>query len=736
MQSPPRQSEFERRRRDLSRCRQRALLVVTGEPAACRARGVELARLWGGHGVWLGEPDATGMGAIEAGAIGESAGLEAECLHPGQGRELPGREVCWVVMDAFAGLSADALGAAGGCLEGGGVLVLLAPPRSHWARFRDPECRRHCPWPLTEADYGARFWRRLDRELTGPAVWELDADRCGPAWDLITWPQTATTSDTQATMREAVAEQEQAIQAIESVVRGRRRRPLVLIAHRGRGKSAALGIAAARLLRAGRVTRVVVTAARREALHTLFRHAGETWPEARRQGDSLGDGRGELCYLPPDQVPAEPEWLLVDEAAALPAAVLRRLLRAPRIVFAGTVHGYEGSGRGFDLRFTRVLDEEAPRWRRQGLEHPLRWAADDPLEALLFRVLLLDAEPAPPLPAPVSDWHCTRLERDALAADEARLRTLFGLLVAAHYRTSPDDLRELLDAPHLEVWSASQGRDGPPVAAALVATEGGLPDWLARAVRAGRRRPHGHLLAQSLAFHGGWTAAAEQRGGRVVRIAVHPDLRRQGAGRALLGAIGSDLQQRGLDWLGSSFALDEEVIPFWHAAGFAPLRLGVRRDAASGERALQVAQGLSEAAAAWLEPARRDFSDTLPLLLGDAWRDLPPGVVAALLRALPEAFPAPAGERYTDLQAFTVGRPLLTCLPALTDLAWYLLSRQPQLCSPGERDALVLRLLQHHPDAAVAGWLGLTGVPALQRLLVAVVVRWLGQQPGADSSAD
>ena len=140
--------------------------------------------------------------------------------------------------------------------------------------------------------------------------------------------------------------------------RGRRRRPVVLTSDRGRGKSAALGITAGRLL-AERPRRIVVTGPSKRAVGPVFRHAACV----------LGAEPSTLRYVPPGELllsldDADVVW--VDEAATLPVPLLERLLRGhPRIAFATTVHGYEGTGRGFTVRFRGVLDAVAPRTVRQ-----------------------------------------------------------------------------------------------------------------------------------------------------------------------------------------------------------------------------------------------------------------------------------------------------------------------------------------------------------------------------------
>lgn len=74
---------------------------------------------------------------------------------------------------------------------------------------------------------------------------------------------------------------------------------------------------------------------------------------------------------------ALPGWLLIDEAAAIPTPLLQRLIAAfPHVLMTTTVQGYEGTGRGFLLKFCTAL----PDCRIHRLDRPLRWASGDPLE--------------------------------------------------------------------------------------------------------------------------------------------------------------------------------------------------------------------------------------------------------------------------------------------------------------------------------------------------------------------
>ncbi|HYN76278.1 MAG TPA: GNAT family N-acetyltransferase, partial [Lamprocystis sp. (in: g-proteobacteria)] len=418
------------------------------------------------------------------------------------------------------------------------------------------------------------------------------------------------------------------------------------------------------------------TAPSRAACDALFHHAGLAWPGSRRDGSGLRAGDRTIAFVAPDACGQDhpvADLLLVDEAAGIPAPLLTALLeRYPRLVFATTVHGYEGTGRGFDLRFRQTLDRLTPHWRGLTLESPIRWAVGDPLESLVRRALLLDAAPASAAaPAGIrpGTWPCERLDRDRLAVDDATLGQVFGLLVLAHYQTRPLDLRLLLDAPGVRVLVLRDPAQGRVVATLIAVEEGGMTDPdLLRAVYDGRRRPRGHLLPQTLSAHGGLLEAPRLRYLRVIRIAVHPAFTREGCGRRLLRGLFRQARADGVDLLGSSFGATPDLIAFWSACGYLPAQIGTSRNAASGEHALVVLRRASRQGAAFAAAAGRRFEARLAVLLPGPLRRLDPTVAAALIAALgapgvdESVDPTDAGE----LRSFSDGyRTLEAVLPAL-----------------------------------------------------------------------
>ena len=436
-------------------------------------------------------------------------------------------------------------------------------------------------------------------------------------------------------------DQQHAVELILSQFR-RGRRPVVLTADRGRGKSVALGIAAAQLSGLD-YEQIIVTAPEYAAAEEIFLMAHQLLPDYEYSKGLLCNGDHSIRFVEPEvaiRELGEGQVLLVDEAAAIPVPVLTKLLkRFPRIAFASTVHGYEGTGQGFSVRFKQVLENETPNWKGHHLKQPIRWADSDPLEQLVFNLLMLNADAADesalvssfedqsePDQVPVVE----KLNRDQLIENYESLGQLFGLLVLAHYRTSPGDLRVLLDSPNLHVWLLKT--DNQIAGAILVAEEGPLQEALIEAIWAGERRPRGHLLPQTLVAQEGAKPAASLKAGRIMRIAIHPALQRKGLGSLLLKAVMNEVSDMGWDYLGASFAASPDLLDFWQHNGFETVRLGSTRDSVSGSHAAVVMAAQTPIAKQLQQHLRQRFVEQLNYRLSDDLTDLEASIVCGLLQ--------------------------------------------------------------------------------------------------------
>lgn len=687
----------------------RLILVEGSQENTCTWMHRQLSRMNTSHSLWVGRAEHA-----------EAVGLPH--LQANHYQQWLGRETSLLVWDGWQGNPPDAFAALAGTLQAGGLLFWLVPPLDRWRRYADPDYVRTGLDQAEEHPFAARLAMVIGGDAS---IIRVQADDSG----LANWPELP--AHTAGFTPQTTDEQQQLLQHLVRFGQGRRRRPLVITADRGRGKSAAMGIAAARLLLAGR-EQVLVTAPSRDNVDTLFRHAVlELGEELAEQSESeLVSRTGHrLSYMPvPELLAARPaaEVVLVDEAAGLPAHWLRDILLGwPRVAFATTVHGYEGTGRGFAIRFREILDRETPHWRGIPLHQPVRWAGDDPLEQLVFRLFLLAAEGAvEPVPevadVDIQPW----LPADA---SEQELSQAFGLLVDAHYRTTPADLRQWLDDPGAQSWRAVYR--GQTMGVLWGTVEGGIEAGLAEQVAQGRRRLRGHLLAQSLASHGGFPEAASLKTLRVVRIAVVEQARHLGIGRQLVDAAAAACRGQGLDAIGTSFGGNDPLVRFWQACDFRVVRLGLRQEASTGEFPVQMMRGLSDAGASLETQLRTRFARHWQVLVPRHWSQLEPVLMGTLGADLPPNT-GPDNNDRRDLNSFAHGYrgfelslPMLQAVSAAPGvMAW--LCQQPDfplwcravlqgwswaalqaalLCS-GQRDGeqrlrgLACQLLQNGPE--------------------------------------
>lgn len=692
-------------------CQRRAVILAGAREGGLEAACALLERLAPGTVHWFSDAAPPGASASQGSAALALLGCELDAL----------------VFDAWSGFDPDAFGALTGTLRGGGLLLLLTPPLERWAQFPDPQNQRITVAPYAAEQLSGRFLQRLVRVLeSDPDVLLCEGGRP------VRLPVAVVPAA--APCREAVIppcstrDQQRAVEAVVRVVTGHRRRPVVLTSDRGRGKSAAFGIAAAQLIQAGR-KHILVTGPRMKAAQAVLEHARSLLPEESHLA---------IAFRAPDELlhdspPAD--LLLVDEAAAIPAPLLEGLLkRYSRIAFATTVHGYEGTGRGFAVRFNQSLDRYSNSWKQLTLAEPIRWADDDPLERLVFRMLLLDANAAPDAAlqgADVDSYTIERLDRDQLCADEARLSELFGLLVLAHYRTRPLDLRHLLDGPNLSIYVLCLGQH--VAATALVADEGGFDAATAQAIAAGHSRPHGHLLPETLAAHQGLAEAPGLRAARIMRIAVHPAVQRRGLGVKLVRHITRQVAAADYDYIGSSFGASTDLLKFWDRLGWLPVRLSIQAGASSGYHSVVLLKSLSARGERLVGHARERFFAHFPHQLSDSLHNLEPQLVCSVMRNGAHMVRLSAAD-WHDVEAFALQQRLPeVAIGALWRLCCMALEDGDPLSALGsdEKALLVARILQKRSWQECAALIGVTGraaALAVLRRAVAKLIRYYADQ--------
>ncbi|MET1101613.1 MAG: tRNA(Met) cytidine acetyltransferase TmcA [Pyrodictiaceae archaeon] len=451
---------------------------------------------------------------------------------------------------------------------------------------------------------------------------------------------------------------------------------IVVTADRGRGKSCAVGISIAGLIHLRiherRKYKVVVTAPSPTSVQSFFSllmNSLETLGidyKKRSKGGNVIEVYGErfsVEYWGPIDVPfRKADLVVVDEAAGIPVPMLYKIWRSSRrAIFATTIHGYEGAGRGFSVRFLSALKKD-PETKLiiVKMHEPIRYAADDPIERWSFDALLLDAEPADldekDLEAiEKGELEYLKLDPEWLFSPEGEdiLKQLFGIYVLAHYRNEPDDLGILADAPH-HIIRALKTPNGKIVCAAQIAIEGGLSDDIIEELLRGGKIP-GNIIPDRLLKHLRIKEFGFMRGWRIVRIATHPKVQGRGIGSRMLKEVYEEAMKLGFDWVGSGFGINEDLINFWLKNGFIALHMSPDRNPVSGEYTVLVMKPINEKLKKIVEYANKEFRRKLIESLHDAYRGLEPTIAWILLRAARE----PIFDDY---------KPLLT--PIQVDRLW------------------------------------------------------------------
>lgn len=356
------------------------------------------------------------------------------------------------------------------------------------------------------------------------------------------------------------------------------RSTVALLASRGRGKSAALGLAISGAIAAG-YSNIFVTAPSPENLKTLFEFVCKgfnaleykehldydvvksTNPEFKKSTVRINiykQHRQTIQYIQPHEHEklSQVELLVVDEAAAIPLPVVKSLLGPYLVFLSSTVNGYEGTGRSLSLKLLQQLEEQSQMstksvegslagrlFKKIELSESIRYASGDPIESWLHSLLCLDVTNFIPninrLPSP-SECDLYYVNRDTLFSyhkdSELFLQRMMALYVASHYKNSPNDLQLMADAPahHLFVLlgPVDESKNHLPdiLCVIQVCLEGQISHRSAMKSLSDGHQPFGDQIPWKFCEQFQDTVFPSLSGARIVRIATHPSAMRLGYG--------------------------------------------------------------------------------------------------------------------------------------------------------------------------------------------------------------
>ncbi|MDV3103539.1 tRNA(Met) cytidine acetyltransferase TmcA [Thermococcus waiotapuensis] len=577
-------------------------------------------------------------------------------------REILGKTYDLLILDMSYDYSPNDLGRIIETVRGGGLVFILAHPFKKWKDMWTGFHKSLVTPPYTIDDVKKRFNRRLIRKFTEHEgiyiVTEEGKIRKKP-----------NKSKSQAKMegRKGVPIPEEALfprelyemaltegqvevlRAFEELVG--KEGMLVVTADRGRGKSVSVGIAAVGLaLALKKRTRIIVTAPEPENVQSLFRFARRALEKLGFKSHAVEEEglikglyarKISLRYYPPTEgYKKSADLYILDEAAGIHVPILHKYLNKPRVVYSSTIHGYEGAGRGFSVKFLKKAGEKR-NFKELHMDEPIRYADHDPIEKWLFDVLLLDAEP---VELTEEDYELIKkgevyLEEpdldDWFENDRDDLRHFIGIYILAHYRNRPSDVALLADAPHHEA-RVLRLKNGKIVTAIQLAKEGNIPKDVIEKMAAGYK-PRGNIIPDMMVKHHYLKEFARLAGYRIVRIATHPDAMDMGLGSKALELLEKEAREKGLDWIGSGFGASEELARFWVRNGFATVHLSPTRNPVSGEFTAIVLKAISERAKGLIKQANDEFRIRFTEWLSDTHRELEPEIARWL-------FETPFGE--------------------------------------------------------------------------------------------
>ncbi|ODV85033.1 hypothetical protein CANARDRAFT_28753 [[Candida] arabinofermentans NRRL YB-2248] len=559
------------------------------------------------------------------------------------------------ILQDFEGLTPNLMARTIETVEGGGLVVILLKSMNSLKQLYTMTMDIHSRY-RTEAhnDVVARFNERfllslsdcrtclvLDDELNvlpvsgGRSVKRLppqDDDEISPkAQELKELKESLADTEPAGSLvalAKTVNQAEAILRFIDSIAEKTLKTTVTLTAGRGRGKSAALGIAIAAAV-AQDYSNIFVTSPSPENLKTLFefifkgfdaigfvehqdydivQSTNPAFAKAIVRVDIKRSGhRQTIQYISPtdSHVLGQAELVIIDEAAAIPLPVVKKLLGPYLVFMASTINGYEGTGRSLSLKLIQQLRDQSNSIVKDNtqtqvisrdtkktsddldirgrnlvevvLDEPIRYAPGDPVEAWLNKLLCLDAKltknskySTRGCPHP-KECNLYYINRDTLFSydpvSEAFLQKMMALFVSSHYKNSPNDLQLMSDAPAHQLFALfgpDVGKDGSiptPLCVIQIALEGEISresvlSSLSRGIRAG-----GDLIPWLVSQQFQDDEFASLSGARIVRIATNPEYMGMGYGSRALDLLTDYFEGKFADVSeGSAFTEDKFVL--------------------------------------------------------------------------------------------------------------------------------------------------------------------------------
>ena len=521
-------------------------------------------------------------------------------------------------------------------VQGGGLIILLTPPFEEWPKLRNFFHEVILTPPYTMDDIKGNFAKWVIKKLKeyeGIAIIEkgeitkrgnLECEKKDRRIEIpkkTRFPRDA---------YEMCMSQDQ-VRVLQATERLGKHGVMIITADRGRGKSSVLGIAAGML--AGKFKRIGITAPDFSNVGEIFRFfeisARVRDLKVKRKWKSIIGKNFKVEYVEPvDVEPKKYDLLIVDEAAGIPVPLLLKYLKAKRVIYSTTTHGYEGTGRSFSIRFMKEVRKRVKNLISIEMNEPIRYSKDDPVEKWLFDTLLLDSEPPKLEKVEIRELEYKKYEIEELLNDEKKLREYYGIFVLAHYRNNPNDFGILCDAPNHEIRTLEY--KGHIVCSVQLAREGNIENYADELYYG--TTPPGNIVPDVMIKHHRMKDFAKYRGFRIVRIATHPDFMDMGIGSLML----ENIKREHGDWIGSSFGATERLMHFWTSNGFYPIHISPKVNESTGEYSVVIIYPKSDEIKEKVEMARRKFGERFITSLGEIHRNMEAGIAREILNSLPK----------------------------------------------------------------------------------------------------